>query len=233
MSLFPSTSRGVTSFGWLKSKHTFSFGDYRDPSRMGFGPLRVINEDVVTPGQGFGQHPHSNMEIISYVVSGELEHKDDLGNGSTIRAGEVQIMSAGSGIKHSEFNPSDTEPCHFYQIWIKPSTLDVEPSYQQSSFEGEGLHLIAGGGDAMQINQDAKLYKGSFCGGAESVLDLDELRLGWLQVVSGEVNLNGTLATSGDGVSLEHTKNPKLQFESASEFLFFDLPRVSRARAAA
>ena len=223
--------RGHANFGWLDTNHTFSFGQYHDPEYMGFRVLRVINEDRVSPGNGFGTHPHKDMEIISYVLSGELEHKDSLGNGSVIKAGEFQIISAGTGITHSEFNPSSEQETHFYQIWIEPEKKGLAPSYEQHSFGSSGkeneLLLVASrekSEGSLKINQDVKLYVGSLAGSEARTLPLVSERHGWLQVVKGSLELNGDLLGSSDGASMSDECELRVVAKSDSEYLFFDLP---------
>ncbi|WP_019601315.1 pirin family protein [Teredinibacter turnerae] len=222
--------RGPSDLGWLQSQHTFSFGGYQDPAHMGFGPLRVINEDRVVPGAGFGTHPHKNMEIISYVLSGELAHKDSMGNGSRIVAGDVQVMSAGAGVTHSEFNASDSEPVHFLQIWIQPNAVDTEPSYQQLSFAPEDLRnklIQVVGGDArapLQIKQDASLAIGRLEPGVELGETLVPTRKYWLQVASGELRVNGDLAKVGDGLAIAGEAALAMAAITQTEILLFDLP---------
>ena len=226
-----SQARGNANFGWLDSKHTFSFGSYYDANHMGFGSLRVINEDEVQPGKGFGTHSHQDMEIISYVLDGELEHKDSIGNGSVIRPGDVQRMSAGTGIAHSEFNASATEPVHFLQIWIIPEKAGIAPSYEQKHFsadEKQGkLKLVAspdGRDDSVTIHQDANLYV--------AVLDVsdrvkhttDSNRSLWLQVARGTVEVNGQTLNSGDGAAITQEKELEVVATTDNtEILLFDL----------
>jgi redox-sensitive bicupin YhaK (pirin superfamily) len=225
------TERGHANHGWLDSYHSFSFADYFDPKRIEFGPLRVINEDRVAQGAGFGTHAHRDMEIISYVLSGELEHRDSIGNGSAIRPGDVQRMSAGSGIRHSEFNPSATEGLHFLQIWIKPNVLGIEPSYEEKRFsdrEKQGRLLLIASPDgtrgSVRIHQDAFVYAGRFDGDESAKLDLLPARRGYVHVVRGTVNVNGVELAGGD--ALEITDSPHIAIDSgrASEVLVFDLP---------
>ncbi|HUL07634.1 MAG TPA: pirin family protein [Candidatus Acidoferrum sp.] len=228
----PAEQRGIANFGWLDSRHSFSFGHYYDPKHMGFGPLRVINEDRVRPGAGFDTHGHRDMEIISYVLEGALEHKDSIGTGSVIRPGDVQRMSAGSGIRHSEYNPSESEPVHFLQIWLLPDEEGLTPSYEQKTFaDGEKrgrLRLVAsrdGRDGSVRIHQDADLYA--------SLLDKDGAvthrlaagRCGWIQVVRGAVEVNGKSLRAGDGAAASDL--PTLEVKATadgSEFLLFDLP---------
>lgn len=198
--------RGGANFGWLNSKHTFSFGHYYDPNHMGFGPLRVINDDRVAPGGGFPAHPHSDMEIISYVLEGALEHKDSIGTGSVIRPGDLQRMSAGTGIRHSEYNASKTEPVHFLQIWIVPEKEGLKPGYEQKSFsdaEKRGrLRLIGsrnGRDGSVTIHQDVDLYATLLSKGESVAHELRAGRGGWVHVALGSVSLNGTRLEEGDG----------------------------------
>lgn len=223
--------RGRFDHGWLNTAHTFSFSDYYDPRYMGFRDLRVINEDRVQPGQGFNTHPHQDMEILSYVLDGALEHHDSMGNGSVIKAGDVQRMSAGTGVLHSEFNHSKKEQVHFLQIWIVPGEMGLPPSYEQKSFSEEDrkgkLHLIAGpDGDtehAVTIHQDIRLYTGSLGSADEVNHTLAEGRHAWIQVTKGELTLNGSTLHEGDGAAVSEETRLKLNGQSASEFLLFDL----------
>jgi redox-sensitive bicupin YhaK (pirin superfamily) len=228
----PAAERGRADFGWLDSRHSFSFGDYYDPRHMGFGPLRVINEDRVKPGAGFDTHGHRDMEIISYVLEGALEHKDSIGTGSVIRPGEVQIMSAGTGIRHSEFNHSKSEPVHFLQIWLLPNRQALAPRYDQKAFPASGkrgrLRLVGspdGRDDSILIHQDVRLYD-SLLGNGETVTHpLAARRKSWVQVVRGAVDVNGKTAGAGDGIAIED--EPELTITAraeGSEFLVFDLP---------
>lgn len=226
-----SQERGHANHGWLDSRHTFSFGGYHDPNQMGFRVLRVINEDKVKPDHGFGTHPHRDMEIISYVVSGELEHKDSMGNGSVILPGEFQIITAGTGITHSEFNPSKDKETHFYQIWVLPDAKGIAPRYEQKSFssqnENKELQLVAskdGENDSLTIHQDIRLFKGALKASNEIFLPLQAKRYGWIQVVSGELEINRVLLQAGDGASITDLLNPVVNALADSEFLFFDLP---------
>ena len=224
--------RGKANFGWLDSAHTFSFGHYQDDAWMGFGPLRVINEDRVAPGGGFATHGHADMEIISVVLEGALQHKDSIGTGSVIRPNEVQRMSAGSGIRHSEFNASQTEPVHFLQIWIMPDQQNILPSYEQKAFPAEDrqdrLRLVASGDGAegsLKIAQQASLYSSRMTPGASLQHSLKQGRLGWVQVVSGQVMVNGQSLSAGDGLGLVDEAEIRLQADQATELLVFDLPR--------
>jgi quercetin 2,3-dioxygenase len=225
----PAEARGRARFGWLDSRHTFSFGHYHDDAHMGFGPLRVINEDRVTPGAGFDTHGHSDMEILSYVLEGELAHKDSIGTGSVIRPGEVQRMSAGTGIRHSEFNPSPQAPVHFLQIWILPEREGLKPGYQQSAFplDDKGrLHLVASGDGrdgSLTINQDVDLYAGRLTEGEIVERKLRDGRLGWLQVARGAVSLNGVALATGDGAAIEKEADLVIRADSDAEVLLFDM----------
>jgi redox-sensitive bicupin YhaK (pirin superfamily) len=222
--------RGHADHGWLKSFHSFSFADYYDPAHMGWGNLRVINEDRVAPGQGFPTHPHSDMEIVSYVLEGALEHKDSLGTGSVIRPGEVQRMSAGTGIRHSEFNASRSEPVHFLQIWIVPEWQGIEPGYEQKSFPAEEkrgrLRLVAspdGREGSVTIHQDAKLYATLLSEGQRVTHHLAPGRMAWIQVARGAVRLNGEALKAGDGVGLDAPGALTLEGLEDAEALLFDM----------
>ena len=234
----PRNERGSANFGWLDSRHTFSFGNYYDPQHMGFASLRVINEDKVTPAQGFGTHGHRDMEIISYVLSGELAHKDSMGNGSIIRPGNVQRMSAGTGIRHSEFNASNTEPVHFLQIWIMPDELALEPSYEEKNFtseEKQGKLRLVGSRDgrdgSVTIHQDVNLYLASLSQGDRLTHQISDNRVVWLQVTKGAVLVNDRFLQAGDGaaifdenqITLEY--RPDAENNSDSEIMLFDLAK--------
>lgn len=226
-----SEERGRTSLGWLDSRHTFSFGEYYDPAHMGFGPLRVINEDRVRPEAGFGTHSHGDMEIVSYVIEGAMEHKDSLGTGSVIRPGDVQRMSAGSGIQHSEFNPDRIRPVHFLQIWIEPEQDGLAPSYEQKTFSEADrrgqLRLILSRdrrAGSLRIHRDAAIYTALLQSEERIEHALRASRRAWLQVASGKVELNGHELRAGDGagITLEH----ELAIRSLSpraEILLLDL----------
>jgi redox-sensitive bicupin YhaK (pirin superfamily) len=225
-----SNERGGANHGWLDTKHTFSFSDYYDPNNMGYRTLRVINEDIVSPENGFGMHPHKDMEIITYVISGELNHKDNMGNESVLRAGEFQAMTAGKGVVHSEFNASLTTPVHLIQIWILPEVKGLNPSYQELRPNlGKGLTLVtsqAGRDGSMKINQNADLYFGDFKGSEQMSHPLKAKRGAWLQVISGAVAISSG-ATShqlidGDGASCEG-ENVELSFTKDTKLLLFDL----------
>ena len=226
-----SNERGQADHGWLKSFHSFSFADYFDPQHVEFGPLRVINEDRVQPGGGFGTHSHRDMEIISYVLSGELAHKDSLGNGSVIRPGDVQRMSAGSGIRHSEFNPSSGEPVHFLQIWIQPNAFSIAPSYEEKRFpdaEKRGqLRLVASPGRAqgsVLIHQDARLYVGMFDGEERAELPLAAGRRAYVHVARGALEANGVALAAGDALKVTDANVVTLNGGRDAEVLVFDLP---------
>ena len=227
----PAQERGQANFGWLDSKHTFSFGSYYDPSHMGFSNLRVINEDKVQPGQGFGTHSHKDMEIISYVLQGELEHKDSIGNGSVIRPGDVQRMSAGTGIAHSEFNASDTDPVHFLQIWIWPDQKGIKPSYEQKHFsldEKQGrLRLVAspdGRDNSVTIHQDANLYVAVLNKGDRVNHSTNKNRSLWIQVARGSAKINGQTLQAGDGAAITQETDIALAATTDNtEILLFDL----------
>jgi len=233
ITLRPGNERGHFEHGWLNTYHTFSFADYRDPKHVHFRALRVINEDVIDAGRGFGMHPHENMEIITYILSGELEHRDSLGTGEVIRPGDGQRMSAGSGIVHSEFNPSKTEPVHLLQIWIFPDKdkMDVEPSYEQKPFPEEEKRgrwrMIAsptGEQGSVKIHADAKLMVTKLLPGESLPIALDAGRYGWLQVAKGAVALNGATALKqGDGAGLADEAGVTVEAMEESEVLLFDL----------
>jgi redox-sensitive bicupin YhaK (pirin superfamily) len=222
--------RGHTQFGWLDSWHTFSFGGYNDPNHMGFRSLRVINDDRVIPGAGFGAHGHRDMEIISYVLDGALAHKDSLGTGSTIRPGDVQRMSAGTGITHSEFNASATEPVHFLQIWIMPKTSGLAPSYEQRTYPPEErrnrFRLVAdphGADGALTIHQDARVHVATLEAGTILTQPLPADRYAWLQVARGVVSLDGDELRAGDGVAISAEASLRLATTTGAELLLFDL----------
>ncbi len=224
--------RGAANFGWLDSRHTFSFGDYYDPKRMGFGPLRVINEDRVSPGQGFGTHGHRDMEIVSYVLEGALEHKDSIGTGSVIRPGDVQVMSAGTGIRHSEFNHSKSEPVHFLQIWVMPAREGIAPRYEQKHFaatEKRGRLRLVGSPDgrdgSVVIHQDVELFAALLNAGENVSHALATGRKGWLQIVRGSAMMNGLDLAAGDGASVEAEPAVSVTAKTdGTEILVFDLP---------
>jgi len=222
--------RGHANHGWLDSYHTFSFADYYDPDEMGYGSLRVINEDRVAPGMGFGTHPHRDMEIISYVLDGALQHRDSMGTGSVIRRGDVQRMSAGTGVMHSEFNASSRDPVHFLQIWIEPDRVGIAPGYEQKNFPAEEkraqLRLIAspdGVDGSVRIHQDAKLYAALLDGDQHVTYALADGHKAYLHVVRGEVQLNGQVLRTGDGAKIEGEPELQLSDGSDSEVLLFDM----------
>lgn len=232
ISIRPADQRGSVKLGWLDSRHSFSFGDYYDPKHMGFGPLRVINEDRVQPGTGFATHGHRDMEIVSYVLEGALEHEDSLGTGSVVRPGEVQRMSAGTGIRHSEFNPSQVEPLHFLQIWLLPGETGLPPSYEQKTFADDDkrgrLRLVAsrdGRDGSVLIHQDADLYATRLDRDAAVVHALAAGRRAWVQVVRGELDLNGRRLRAGDGAGIENESIIRIAAAADDvELLLFDLP---------
>jgi redox-sensitive bicupin YhaK (pirin superfamily) len=226
-----SGERGYADHGWLKSYHSFSFADYFDPQHVEFGPLRVINEDRVAAGQGFGTHSHRDMEIISYVLDGELAHRDSMGNGSSIRPGDVQRMSAGRGVRHSEFNPSPAHLVHFLQIWIQPNAQGVEPSYEEKRFAPEEkrgrLRLIASpdrSDGSVLIHQDARVYVGLFDGAENASLNVAPGRLIYVHVARGAIRANGAALEAGDALKLSDTQLLQLQDGRDAEVLVFDLP---------
>ncbi|MGV8942274.1 MAG: pirin family protein [Lysobacter sp.] len=222
--------RGVAEHGWLSSRHTFSFAEYRNPDEVGFSDLRVINEDRVAPGKGFGTHPHRDMEIFSYVLEGALAHSDSMGTGSKIVPGDVQLMSAGSGVTHSEFNGSDDAPVHFLQIWILPDHTGGKPVYQQEHFSEADkrgrLRLIIspdGRDGSLRIQQNTKVYAGLFDGDESATLTLDKDRYAYVHVARGSVELNGVKLEAGDGVRLRNPETLRLTGGKDAEVLVFDL----------
>ncbi len=225
-----SEDRGHFNHGWLETYHTFSFADYRDPIHMGFRSLRVINEDVVAPGGGFGEHPHRDMEILTYVLSGELEHRDSLGNGAIIRPGVVQYMAAGTGILHSEFNPSATTPVHLMQIWIRPRERGAAPAYEERPFPAlsdDGvLTLLAspdGRSGSIRINQDADIYAARLRGGVKTQFAIGEGRGVWIQVLRGTLELDDQALRAGDGASIAEQAELSVTAVEDAELLLFDL----------
>lgn len=226
-----SDRRGRTKIDWLDSRHTFSFGDYYDPSAMGFSVLRVINEDRVVGGGGFPTHPHRDMEIVTWVLEGGLEHRDSIGNGSVIRPGDAQRMSAGRGIRHSEFNASKHTPVHFLQIWLLPAAAGIDPGYEQRNFpestrRGQ-LRLVVsadGAEGSIVIHQDARMYDGILEAGEGTVHNLAPLRRAYLQVARGNVHANGVSLGAGDGAAIENEARLDLKAQSDSEVVLFDLP---------
>ena len=231
ITLRKSEDRGHANHGWLDSHHSFSFADYHDPQHMGFGPLRVINEDRITPGAGFGTHGHKDMEIISYVLDGELAHKDSIGTGSVIRPGDVQRMSAGSGVRHSEFNHSQEKGAHFLQIWIQPNVTGVAPSYEEKRFpveEKQGrLRLVAssdGREGSISMHQDACLYAGLFDGAQSAEMPIAPGRLAYVHAVRGEVTVNGVRLQAGDAAKCTAEERLHVGDGVQAEVLVFDLP---------
>ncbi|NEX64019.1 pirin family protein [Noviherbaspirillum galbum] len=223
--------RGTANFGWLDSNHSFSFGHYYDPRHNGFGPLRVINEDRVEPGAGFDTHGHRNMEIVSYVLSGALEHKDSMGNGSVLRYGDVQRMSAGTGVRHSEYNPSDSEQVHFLQIWIEPGVQNVTPGYEEKHFDQASkigqLRLIVspdGKDGSVSVHQDARVYASILGQGHEVRHELQSGRLAYVHVIRGNVSVNGVSLAGGDALKLSDEALVTLNQADDAEVLLFDLP---------
>lgn len=226
-----SNERGVANLGWLDSRHTFSFGHYHDPRHMGFGPLLVINEDKVEPGQGFGTHGHRDMEIISYVLEGELAHKDNMGNGSVLRYGDVQRMSAGTGVMHSEFNHSPDSRVHFLQIWIQPATKGNTPGYEEKHFDVASkkgqLRLIAspdGAHGSVTIHQDARLYAAILEEDDPVSHPLEPGRTAYLHLIRGELTVNGTRLSGGDALKFSGEDVVTASEAKSAEFLLFDLP---------
>ncbi|HEY2679252.1 MAG TPA: pirin family protein [Steroidobacteraceae bacterium] len=226
-----SNERGYADHGWLKSFHTFSFADYFDPNHVEFGPLRVINEDRVQSGAGFGTHGHRDMEIISYVLSGELAHQDSMGNGSTIRPGDVQRMSAGSGVRHSEFNPSQSAGTHFLQIWIQPDRRNIEPSYEEKHFAAQDkrgrLRLIVSPDRAdgsLLIHQDARVYAGMFDGAEQASLTVQNGRRLYVHLARGSLTVNGAALEAGDALKITDAAQLQLSQGRDAEVLVFDLP---------
>ncbi|MBL9124644.1 MAG: pirin family protein [Planctomycetaceae bacterium] len=222
--------RGHADHGWLNTYHTFSFASYRDPQQMGFRALRVINEDWVQPAEGFGTHPHRDMEIVTYVLEGALEHRDSMGNGEILRAGEFQRMSAGSGITHSEFNPSEHEPVHLYQIWLRTERPGIEPSYEQKRFPDaelqNRLRLVASRDAAdgsLVIYQDARVYLARLDAGAEIDFPVEPNRHAWLQVLRGNVELNDQPLATSDGAAVSLESLLTIRATSAAEIMLFDL----------
>jgi redox-sensitive bicupin YhaK (pirin superfamily) len=230
MRIRPAAERGHADHGWLKTSYSFSFNTYHDPAHMGFRSLRVINEDVVMPGQGFGMHGHRDMEIVTYVIRGALEHRDSLGNGGILRAGELQRMTAGTGIRHSEFNPSADEPVHLYQIWLFPERAGLVPSYEQKAFEPRGeagaLRLVAspdGQDGSLTIHQDAQVFLGSLEPGQVLVHALKPARHGWIQVVRGSLRLGGQVLDTSDGAAVSDEPSLRIEALEPAQVMLFDL----------
>ncbi|SFN42344.1 hypothetical protein SAMN05216516_10773 [Izhakiella capsodis] len=228
ISLRRANDRGHANHGWLDSWHTFSFADYYDPDFMGFSALRVINEDVIGPGKGFGTHPHKDMEILTYVLSGTVEHQDSMGNKAQIPAGEFQIMSAGSGIRHSEYNASSDQLLHLYQIWIIPTSIGITPRYEQRRFDQrQGRHLVLSPDardGSLQVYQDMTLSRWAFRVNDSEALSLQPERHYWLQIVKGDISINGQTAGTSDGVAIWDETQLRLAASSDAEVLLFDLP---------
>lgn len=231
MRIRPAAERGADELGWLSSRHSFSFGQYYDPEHMGYRSLRVINDDRVQPGRGFGTHPHRDMEIVSVVVEGALEHRDSLGTGSVIRPGEVQRMTAGTGVQHSEFNPSPSDEVRFLQIWIEPERMGLEPSYEQRAFPWESLRdswaLIAsrdGRDGSLKVHQDVAIYRATLSEGAKLEQTIEPGRHAWLQVIEGAVDVNGQRMGEGDGAAVDNPGTLRVSGVGEwSDLLLFDL----------
>lgn len=228
----PADARGRTRFDWLDSRHSFSFGDYHDPAHMGFRALRVLNDDIIEPGRGFGRHPHRDAEILTYVLSGQLAHQDSMGNGSTIGAGNLQYMSAGDGVVHSEVNPSRDERVHLLQIWIlpDPDQRGGPPRYAERPLgamaERNALTLLFAGrrrDAAVEIRADADVYLGQFDAGADATHTLSPGRGAWIHVITGTVQIGGEILAPGDGVAIEDASEIQIESPTANEFLLFDL----------
>ncbi len=222
--------RGHADHGWLLARHTFSFADYRDAEHMGFRSLRVMNEDRIAPGQGFGTHPHRNMEIVTYVLEGALEHKDSMGNGEVLRPGEFQRMSAGTGITHSEFNPSSTESTHLYQIWLEPACKDIDPGYEQKHFDEDErlnrLRLVASPtaeNGSLLIQQDARVFLATMDKGSAVTHELSRDRHAWLQVLRGSVSFNSQTLNTSDGAAVSEEQHLDIRATDNAEVMLFDL----------
>ncbi len=228
--LISSESRGSADHGWLKARHTFSFAEYQNPKRVHFGPLRVINEDRIAPGKGFGTHPHKDMEIVTYPISGAIEHSDSMGNGTVISAGEVQRMTAGSGVQHSEFNHSQTDELHLLQIWLFPEENDLEPGYEQEMFSREDkldqLRLIAsrdGRDGSVTVHQKVDLYASILQPNTQMEHIIADSHKVFVQIVSGVVTINGQSASAGDGVQVSDESKLIISSDAEAEFLVFDM----------
>jgi hypothetical protein len=223
----PSNERGHNKLSWLDSRFTFSFDQYYDPEHMQFRSLRVLNEDIIAPGQGFGMHPHRDMEILTWILDGALEHRDSMGTGAVIRPGELQHMTAGSGILHSEFNPSPKDSTHLLQIWIVPDRKNLKPQYEQLTFPDEDLrgkfHLVAGPEAPVNIHQDANLYIARLNEGEQAKHLLGTGRSAWMQVSHGTVAVNGTTLEAGDGAAISEESEVRVEATKPSEVLLFDL----------
>jgi redox-sensitive bicupin YhaK (pirin superfamily) len=228
--VIPSETRGNADHGWLKARHTFSFAEYHNPKRMHFGPLRVINEDRIAPGQGFGTHPHKDMEIVTYPISGAIEHKDSMGNGTVITAGEIQRMTAGSGVQHSEYNHSQENELHLLQIWMFPEQKDLDPGYEQKMFEREDklnqLRLVAsrdGRDGSITVHQHVDLYASILQQEHQADLAIADEHKVFVQVVQGDITVNGQAVTAGDGVQVTDEEKLTLTSQTEAEFLVFDM----------
>ncbi len=228
--VIPSDSRGSADHGWLHAKHTFSFADYQNPARVHFGPLRVINEDRIAPGQGFGTHPHKDMEIVTYIISGAIEHKDNMGNGTVISAGEIQRMTAGTGIEHSEFNHSQDDELHLLQIWLFPEEKGLVPGYEQIEFTRENklnqLKLVGsrdGRDGSVTIHQKVDLYASVLEPGTELTHTMDDTHKVFVQVISGDLTISGKALAAGDGMQIENEHSVSIIAQSEAEILLFDM----------
>ncbi len=228
--VIPSDTRGSADHGWLHAKHTFSFADYHNPARVHFGPLRVINEDRIAPGQGFATHPHKDMEIVTYIISGAIEHKDSMGNGTVISAGEVQRMTAGTGIEHSEFNHSQDDELHLLQIWMFPEEKGLVPGYEQIEYTREDklnqLRLVGsrdGRDGSITIHQKVDLYASVLEAGKELMHAMDDTHKVFVQVISGDLTINGQALAAGDGMQIRHENSALIIAQSEAEFLLFDM----------
>jgi len=226
----PASERGMADHGWLKSAHSFSFANYHDPRFMGFGPLRVINDDKVAPGRGFPTHPHENFEIFSYVLDGQLEHQDSMGNGSVVGAGGVQYMSAGTGVRHSEFNPSSDSPVHFLQIWVMPDVQNQAPRYETKDIlptdkDGKLALFLSGDGreGSMHIKADTDVYAATLKGSQTIETHLAQGRVAWVQVAKGRVSVNGEVLSQGDGLAIKQGQDIVFDKGDDAEFLYFDM----------
>lgn len=225
-----SADRGAVNMGWLNARHSFSFGSYYDPEHMGFGNLRVINEDRIEPAQGFGTHGHKDMEIVTYMIEGALEHKDNMGNGSVIRAGDVQRMSAGTGVQHSEFNHSSSEKAHLLQIWLLPERAGILPGWEEKTFSKSDKHnklrLIASRDardDSLKIHQSVDIYAAVLDEGRGIIHEMADSHTGWIQLVNGNLSVNGEQLAAGDGAAIADTRQLEIQANGESEFLLFDM----------
>ncbi len=231
LTIRPAAERGGGNHGWLNTRHTFSFADYQDEAHMGFRVLRVMNDDQVAPGQGFGMHGHRDMEIVSYVLSGALEHKDNLGHGEVLRPGEVQSITAGTGVRHSEFNPSPTEPVHFYQIWLYPDRQGHEPSYAQKAFpaeerQGRWQTIVSPDGrdGSLTVKQDASIQLADLASGQQLTHTFAPGRHGWLQVLRGDATVGHAAVHTGDGVAISDEATLTVSSATGAEVMLFDLP---------